>query len=123
MPAYAKLKLVTPIFHASDIAFARGWSRVAPGIGGWTVLLDNDAAPEQISVIPPGVAEPAFFLSRRGRDVVLERRRPMGDDDEVLEAGRFDNLRDAVLALCPIDDDALEAIQVALESEFPRLNR
>jgi hypothetical protein len=123
MPAYAKLRLVTSIFHASDIAFARAWSRVAPGIGGWTMLLDNDAAPGQVSVIPPGLPQPVFFITRRGRDVVLERRRAMGDDDEVVEAGRFEGLRDAVLALCPIDDDALEQIQLGLEVQFPRVNR
>ena len=69
MPAYAKLALVTPTFHPSDIAFARGWSRRAPGLGGWTVLLDNDAAPEQVSVIPPGGDRPVFYITRQGRSV------------------------------------------------------
>jgi hypothetical protein len=123
MPAYAKLKLVTPVFHPSDIAFARGWSRLAQGIGGWTVVLDNETAPEQVSVIPPGVAEPAFFITRQGREAVLERRRPVGDDDEVVEAGRFEGLREAILALCPLDDDALEEIQLGLERQFPRHDR
>ena len=123
MPAYAKLSLVTPIFHSSDIAFVQGWTRMAPGIGGWTVLFDNDRAATQISVIPPGAEQPVFFITRQGRDVKLERRRAMGDDDEVVEVGRFDGLREAVLALCPISDDALEEIQMGLEKRFPRHER
>jgi hypothetical protein len=123
MPAYAKLKLVSSVFHPSDIAFARGWSRAARGMGGWTVLLDNDAAARQVSVIPPGLDRPVFFLSRQGGEVLVERRGSLGDDDEVIEAGRYAGLREAVLALCPLDDDALEEIQVALQGQFPRRDR
>jgi hypothetical protein len=123
MPAHGKLLLVTPVFHPSDIVFARGWSRLAPGIGGWTVLLDNGEAPEQVSILPPGAEHPVFFATREGRDVVVKRKRATGGDDELVEVGRFDGLRDAVLALCPIGDDAMEEIQLTLEKQFPRLGR
>ena len=123
MSAYAKLSLVTSVFHASDVAFVRGWSRAAPGIGGWTVLFDNDVVAEQVSIIPPGSVHPVFFITRNARDVLLERRRSVGDDDEVVEAGRFDNLREAVLALCPVADEALEDIKLDLEKQFPRHDR
>jgi hypothetical protein len=55
--------------------------------------------------------------------VVLERHRSIGDDGEVVEAGRFDGLREAVLAVCPIDDESLEEIQLDLERRFPRHDR
>src|SRR5271155_5437909 len=104
MPAYARMSLVTAVFHPSDIAFARGWSAAAPGFGGWGVLVDSDEATEQVSVVPPGAFEPVFFIVRHGRDVVLQQRRPNADP---LEIGRFEGLRQAVLVLCPLDEEAL----------------
>lgn len=121
MPAYAKVALVTPVFHQSDMAFARAWSQAAPGIGGWNVLVDRSAAPEQVSVVPPGGVEPVFFASRSAGKVALERKR--ADDNETVEIGMFEGLREALLALCPLTDEALEEIQTALEREFPRRNR
>jgi len=120
MPAYAKISLVTSVFHPSDIAFVRGWSAAAPGLGGWQVLLDRDDAPEMVSVLPPGAEAPVFVLTRGSRDVVLQRRRANGAVEEI---GSFDGLREAVLALCPLGDEALEAINEGLEENFPRRDR
>jgi len=120
MTAYARLMLVTPTFPPSDIAFARGWGRLAPGLGGWNVLFDNDAAPELVLIVPPGADRPAFFVTRHGREVILECRRAMGDDDEVIEVGRFDGLREALQAVCPVDDARLEQVQAGLERDFRR---
>ena len=122
MPAYAKLSLVTPVFHPSDVAFVRSWSAAAPGLGGWRVAFDRDDAPEQVLVLPPGADEPVFVLVRDTRDVVLLRRRP-GAPNALSEVHRFDNLRNAVLTLCRISDDALEEIHERLELEFPRHGR
>ena len=122
MPAYAKMSLVTSVFHPSDIAFVHSWSAVAPGYGGWHVRLDREEAPEQVSVLPPGAEEPPFVITKGPRDVALHRRRP-GPEAGLEELQRFDNLRDAVLALCQISGEALEAIHTRLERDFPRRGR
>jgi hypothetical protein len=122
MPAYAKLSLVSSIFHPSDIAFARCWSEAAPGYDGWRLAFDREEAPERVSVLPPGAEEPVFVVTRDARDVILFRRRP-APPGELAELGRFDGLREAVLALCPINDEALEEIHERLEIDFPRIGR
>lgn len=119
MPAHAKVSLVTPVFHPSDIAFVRGWSAAAPGFGGWHVAFDDDAAPKLVSVTPPGADQPVFVITRVVREAVLHRRH----GGELVELQRFDGLREAALALCPLGDDTLEEIQVALEQDFPRHGR
>ena len=119
MPAFGKMSLVTPRFHPSDIAFVRAWSAAAPGFGGWHVSFDREEAPEQVAVAPPGAQEPVFVITRGPRDVVLHRRQ----DGALAELQRFDGLREAALALCPLADDALEAIQIGLERDFPRHRR
>lgn len=121
MPAYAKLSLVTSVFHPSDIAFARNWSAAAPGIDGWRVQLDREESPERVSIAPPGAEAPVFSIVRDTRDVVLYRRRPLTPEPE--EVGRYPGLRDALLALCPLPDEALEEIHERLEMEFPRQGR
>jgi hypothetical protein len=122
MAAYAKVRLVTPVFHPSDIAFVRGWSRAAPGFGGWRVQLDDEDAPERVAVVPPGSEEARFVIRRDVRETVLARC-PPAQGDELQEVGRFDSLREAVLALCPITDEALEDIHLDLERSFPRHGR
>ena len=117
MPAYAKLKLITSVFHPSDVAFLRGWSAAAPGIDGWRLRLDQEAAPEEVLVLPPGADEPVFRITRPGRDVVLHKLRREAAPEEI---GTFDTPREAVLALCRITAEALEAIHERLEIEFPR---
>ena len=117
MPAYAKITLVRPMFHPSDLSFAQRWSEAAPGWGNWRILLDKPEDAETVSVIPPGVEDPVFFIHRHGGEVVLERQPPGGARTEV---GRFRGLRDVLLALCPLDGDTMEDIQLALERDFPR---
>lgn len=119
MVAYAKVKLVTTAFHASDIAFARDWSAAAPGLGGWRVVLDNETTPQQVSIVPPGALKPAFLISRSPRDVLL--RRITADGEE--EVGTYIGLREALLEVCPLSDDALVEIQESLEATFPRSRR
>jgi hypothetical protein len=120
MPAYAKVTLVTSVFHPSDIAFLRGWSAAAPGLGGWGVRLDDEERAEEVLVLPPGADEPVFRIVRPGRDVLLQKLRRDAEPEEI---GCFEGLREAVLALCPLDDDALEAIHETLEQRYPRRDR
>lgn len=123
MPAYGKLVLVTSVFHPSDVAFARGWSRRAPGIDGWRVLLDREVGTERVSIIPPGADEPVFIVTRPGVRTVLERRVGGPGEDRMVLIGEFDNLRQAVQALCPLHDDHLQEIHEELEIAFPRARR
>ncbi len=117
MAAYAKVKLVTSVFHPSDMAFARGWGTAAPGLGGWGLVFDNDAGATEVSILPPGAEAPAFVITRGATDVTLHRRRASGDREEI---DTFNGLREALLTLCPLSEESLVEIQDALEEAFPR---
>ena len=123
MPAYGKIALVTPCFHPSDVAFAQGWSKRAPGIDGWRIVLDRQGMTELVSVIPPGSDEPMFFISRPGVRVLVERRARGQGEDTLMPVGEYDNLRQAVQALCPLSDDDMQEIHEELEVAFPRRRR
>jgi hypothetical protein len=124
MPAFDKIALVTPVFHLADLAFVHAWSRHAPGIGGWRVLVDDQQAPENVAVIPPGAEEPVFFITRQAAKAVLARRPwQAGPEAPRVTLGTFDTLRQAVLALCELPGEALQDIQEDLEREFPRWHR
>jgi hypothetical protein len=116
MPAYGKIALVSTRFHPSDVAFAIGWSRRAPGIDGWRVLLDREEETEQVSVIPPGSKEVVFVITRDGTKAVIERLN--GQSRQLV--GEFTNLRLAVQALCPLQEEHLQEINEELELAFPR---
>jgi hypothetical protein len=117
MPAYGKISIVSSVFHPSDIEFARGWSAAAPGFGGWTLVLDREDAPQSVSVVPPGADDPAFVMTRGPRDVRLQRLRPGAEPEDI---GTRPGLREALLMLCPLTEDALVEIHERLEEEFPR---
>lgn len=106
-------------FASADVLFAMEWSAVAPGIGGWTVAVDNEQQSRLISVIPPGAELPTFFLYRKDDVVVVVWRRPYGDR-ATMEVGRFPNLRVAVLALCPLHGDVVQTINETMETLYPR---
>jgi hypothetical protein len=120
MPAYAKISLVSSVFHPSDIAFARGWSEAAPGFGGWNLVMDSEDAPERVSVVPPGADDPVFVITRGPRDVRLQRLRPGAEPEEI---GSLPGLREALLMLCALTEDALLDIHERLEEGFPRRER
>jgi hypothetical protein len=109
--------LVSTVFHPSDIGFAVNWGGVAPGWGGWKVMVDKEEDPEVVAIAPPGLEDPIFFLHRDVNEVVLAHEPPGADRAEV---ARFANLREALLNLCPVSDEALEEIHLALERDFPR---
>ena len=81
------------------------------------MLVDKEDAPEAVAVAPPGLDEPVFFLYRAASEVVVEREPPGQERSEV---GRFPNLRNALQALCPLDDETLEEIHLGLERTYPR---
>ncbi len=123
MPAYGKIVLVTSLFHPSDVAFAQGWSRRAPGIDGWRLILDRETGTERVGVIPPGAEEAVFIITRPGVRTVMERRSVRDGGETLAPVGEYDNLRRAVLALCPLTDDDLQEIHEELEIAFPRSRR
>ena len=122
MPAPAKLRLITAAFHPSDVAFIEGWSRHAPGIGGWRLGFDRQPRPERIAITPPGADAPVFLLTRDGTQTLLSRLPKSGTltGDMAVELGHFATLREATLALCQLDDETLERVHTALEVDFPR---
>ena len=106
-------------FARADILFALEWSATAPGIGGWDVLIDDELNTRLLSVVPPGSTVPSFFIFRDGGDVVVTWR--AADASGVAtEVGRWTNLRTAVLALCPLNDDLTEAVNNSMELLYPR---
>lgn len=123
VPAYGKIALVTSVFHPSDVAFARGWSRLAPGIDGWRLELDRENGTEQVGVLPPGAEQAVFIIRRDGVRTVMERRFIRAGEECFVLIGEYDNLRRAVQALCPLPDEALQEIHEELEIAFPRNRR
>ena len=109
-------------FHRSDMLFALEWSAVAPGMGGWDVLLDDERRTRLVSVVPPGSDTPTFFIYWKGREVVMMWLAPSGKG-EMMEVGRFACLRTAVLALCPLNEEQLNTVNESMEILYPRALR
>ncbi len=109
-------------FHRSDVLFSLEWSAVAPGMGGWDVLIDDERRTRLVSVVPPGADAPTFFLYWKGREVVLSWLAPSGKG-EAMEVGRFASLRTALLALCPLTDEQLASVNESMEILYPRALR
>lgn len=120
VPAYGKIALVSSLFHPSDVAFAARWSERAPGLDGWRVRMEPQAEPQRIHVLPPGAQEPVFLITRPSVRVVLERRVVIDGEESFSTVGDYDNLRLAVQALCPLNEDDLQQINEELEIRFPR---
>ncbi len=110
----------TSVFHSSDVLYALEWAAVAPGLGGWNLVLDDDRRTRLVSVVPPGAENPAFFISRDGGEVTVNWLRQKSIDGALVEVGRFSSLREAVLTLCPLSDDLKELVNEAMEVLYPR---
>ena len=108
------------VFHQADILYALEWAAVAPGLGGWNVVLDDDRQTRLVSVVPPGAEQPAFFVSRDGSQVTITWLRQKITDSALVEVGRYRSLREAVLTLCPLCDDLKELVNEAMELLYPR---
>ena len=90
-------------FEASDLAFALAWEVYAPGLGGWTVLVDTDDNGEEILLVdPPLVFGDGFIVRPDGAETVITC--PVG-------MYRAANLREAMLLICPLAPDALAAVE------------
>ena len=109
-------------FHGADVLFALEWSAVAPGVGGWDVLIDDERHTRLISVVPPGSNEPAFVALRKDSAVVVIWL-SANSKGEAMELGRFSSLRTAMLALCPLDPDVLQHVNESMEALHPRTLR
>ena len=108
------------VFHQADVLFALEWAAVAPGLGGWNLVLDDEQNTRLVSVIPPGAENPAFFITRDGSEVTISWLRQKTIDGVLVEVGRFASLRDAVLTLCPLSDDQKELVNDSMEVLYPR---
>lgn len=105
-------------FDRADVLYALEWAAVAPGLGGWTVLVDDEHRTHEVSVIPPGMERPAFRITRVGREVALTWLRLGGQPE--FEVARLASLREAVHLLCPLSDECTEAVNEAMEALYPR---
>jgi hypothetical protein len=110
----------TTLFHQADVLYALEWAAVAPGLGGWNVVLDDEKHTRLLSVIPPGAENPAFFITRAGAEVTITWLRQKVVDGSLVEVGRFGSLREAVQTLCPLCDDLKELVNEAMEVLYPR---
>jgi len=86
------------------------------------VLIDDEARTRLVSIVPPGCDTPAFFVYWKAREVVLTWLAPSGQNP-VMEVGRFSSLRDAVLALCPLNNEQMAAVNDSMEVLYPRALR
>jgi hypothetical protein len=107
-------------FHSADVLYALAWASLAPGIDGWRISLPDAAHTSVVFVIPPGSDEPVFFIRRKGGETVVQRQAKPGTDWMRTEVGRFDGLRTAIRALCPLDDEKLEELNTRMEVIYPR---
>jgi hypothetical protein len=113
----------TALFHQADVLYALEWAAVAPGLGGWNLVLDDDRRTRLISVVPPGAEQPAFFITRDGKEVTITWLRQKVVDGALVEVGRFASLREALLTLCPLCDDLKEVVNESMEVLYPRTLR
>jgi hypothetical protein len=111
---------VEEVFAYADVLYALEWASLAPGLGGWTVLLDDDHETREILVIPPGMEQPAFCIYRSGRDVLLSWLRPTDPQRPEFEVARVASLREAVLLLCPLSEESIAAVHDSMEVMYPR---
>jgi hypothetical protein len=93
-------------FSASDLKWAvYGWAKVAPGFGGWKVVVEVEANKKVVHVFPPSplpdpTSGPRFTITPTTDGKVLLFRQLLGAAREALHA--FPNLADALHALCAL---------------------
>ena len=98
-------------FAPEDIAFALAWEVYAPGLGGWTVQIDEDeSGSEYLLVDPPLVFGDGFTV----------RPDPAGATITWHDGtARAANLREAMLKICPLCPDALAAVELLAVAPGP----
>ena len=101
-------------FDHQNVLWALEWAAVAPGIGGWNVLLDDIAPTRLMSIIPPASREASFIIYRKNGGVVASWVPPDSVGRSV-EMKRFDDLRTALLSLCSLDRETLRQVDESVE--------
>ena len=88
-------------FSPADIAFALAWEIYAPGLVGWTVLVENEEEGSDVILVDPPLAfDNGFTLRRDGLDTVVSWR----DGTR-----RTASVRDALQLICPLAPEELAA--------------
>ncbi len=88
-------------FTDREFAFALAWELYAPGLGGWTVQRDEEEDGMGFFLVdPPLVYGDGFVLRRDAQGVSITS--PLGSH-------RAASLRDALLLICPLGSEALDA--------------
>ena len=91
-------------FSEQDLAFALAWEVHAPGLGGWTVLNDTDEDGTDMLLVDPPLVYGEGFVVRRD-SVGVSITSPLGTH-------RAATLRDALLLICPLGREALDAVEL-----------
>ena len=118
--ALSGMESATAAFHPADVIYALEWAAVAPGLGGWNLVLDDENQTRLVSVIPPGAEQPMFFVTSDGTAVTITWLRQKVVEGALVEVGRFGNLREALQILCPLNDDLKEIVHESMELLYPR---
>ena len=104
-------------FHPADVLYALEWAAATPGVVHWRVQADSARETRLVLVLPPGANRPAFEITRNG-DQVQVAGPAMAENGE--PPRYFASLREAVLAICPLDEDRVVAANEAMEALYPR---
>ena|ERR1035437_3555164 len=83
----------------------------------WRVTLDSVKETRLVSVSLAGAQQPAFEISRNGVVVKLVTH-AMAENGAPVRY--FASLREAVLAICPLDDEEAVAANESMEVLYPR---
>ena len=99
-------------FAPEDVAFALAWEVYAPGLGGWTVQMDEDDDGSEFLLVDPPLVYGDGFTVRRG---------PAGATVTWRE-GAVDaaSVRDAMLKICPLSPESLKAVDLLASAPAPK---
>jgi hypothetical protein len=102
-PSRSPVCTATRPLSEQDIAFALAWEVHAPGLGGWTVQIDTDEdGTDMLFIDPPLVYGDGFVVRSDAGGVMVTS--PLG-------IHRAATVRDALLLICPLGHEALDAAE------------
>jgi hypothetical protein len=109
--AHSEVHTYSDRFAPEDVAFALAWEVYAPGLGGWTVQMDeDDDGSEFLLVDPPLVYGDGFTVRRAPAGATVTWR------EGALQAS---SVRDAMLKICPLSPESLEAVEMLASAPTP----
>ena len=92
-------------FAPEDVAFALAWEVYAPGLGGWTVQMDeDDDGAEFLLVDPPLVYGDGFTVRRAPAGAIVTWRQGTVQAPSV---------REAMLKICPLPAEVARGSRTA----------